>query len=247
MAIDSMMAVVDSTSTRLPPREQSSVKGWGVRDALLHVVSPVVGRMPEGANYLRRCRLVMTRRSPSGMRAARRTDFSAPCNAEGARLRFSQAAAEIFSFADDSPASMLAINRNSTGGEMLVMHYRIALGGDAVEVATAIRKRVAERGPVFEGMTGLERKFFLLDPLQPTYATLYLWRDPDAALAFLQGPFFAALSRSFGRPEVRLLLSTAIELPPTLPKTVVLSDAQWSSSPAHASRLSTRATAVTLR
>jgi hypothetical protein len=107
---------------------------------------------------------------------------------------------------------------------MLVMHYRIKLGGDRVEAAAAIRRRVAERGHLFDGMQGLARKFFLLDAADPTYATLYLWRDADAALAFLQGPFFAAVIESFGRPAVRLLLSTAIELPHVLPKTVTLLD-----------------------
>jgi hypothetical protein len=105
---------------------------------------------------------------------------------------------------------------------MLVMHYRIALGGDPAEAATAIRKRVAERGALFDGMPGLERKFFLLDPVDPTYATLYLWREPEAALAFLQGPFFAAVIASFGRPAVRLLLPTAVELPATVPRSVTL-------------------------
>ena len=100
---------------------------------------------------------------------------------------------------------------------MLVMHYRIKLGGDRVEAAAAIRRRVAERGHLFDGMQGLARKFFLLDAADPTYATLYLWRDADAALAFLQGPFFAAVIELFGRPAVRLLLSTAIELPGVLP------------------------------
>ena len=107
---------------------------------------------------------------------------------------------------------------------MLVMHYRIKLGGDPLEAAAAIRRRVAERGSRFDGMPGLERKFFLLDPVDPTYATLYLWREADAALAFLQGPFFAAVIELFGRPAVRLLLSTAIELPSTLPRSVTLID-----------------------
>ncbi len=107
---------------------------------------------------------------------------------------------------------------------MLVMHYRIALSGDPADAAAAIRRRVAQRGHLFDGMPGLERKFFLLDPERPTYATLYLWREPGAALAFLRGPFFAAVIESFGRPEVRLLLSTAIDLPRELPKAVVLSD-----------------------
>lgn len=110
---------------------------------------------------------------------------------------------------------------------MLVMHYRIALGGDPIEAVAAIRKRVAERGALFNGMPGLERKFFLLDPVDPTYATLYLWREPEAALAFLQGPFFAAVIASFGRPAVRLLLPTAVELSASLPRSVALgSEAQ---------------------
>jgi Domain of unknown function (DUF4865) len=107
---------------------------------------------------------------------------------------------------------------------MLVMHYRIALGGDPIEAVAAIRKRVAERGALFDGMPGLERKFFLLDPVDPTYATLYLWREPEAALAFLQGPFFATVIASFGRPAVRLLLPTAVELPAALPRSVTLSN-----------------------
>ena len=104
---------------------------------------------------------------------------------------------------------------------MLVMHYRIKLGGGRLEAAAAIRRRVAERGSRFDGMSGLERKFFLLDPADPTYA----------ALAFLQGPLFAAVIESFGRPAVRLLLSTAIELPSTLPRSVsLIDDAQEASS-----------------
>ena len=93
---------------------------------------------------------------------------------------------------------------------MLVMHYRIKLSGDRVEAAAAIRRRVAERGRRFDGMQGLARKFFLLDAADPTYATLYLWRDPDAALAFLQGSFFAAVIESFGRALPALAAATKV-------------------------------------
>jgi len=121
-------------------------------------------------------------------------------------------------------SSCFAATRDRKAGNVLMMHYRIALGGDPAEAAVAIRKRVAERGRLFDGMPGLERKFFLLDPVDPTYATLYLWREPEAALAFLQGSFFAGVIASFGRPAVRLLLPTRIELPQALPKTVTLLD-----------------------
>jgi hypothetical protein len=94
---------------------------------------------------------------------------------------------------------------------MLAMHYAIPLK-DAGQV-TAVRARAAERGPWFDGMAGLHVKLFLIDPLEPCYATFYLWREADAALTFLEGSFFAALSETFGRPEVRLLLTTARDLP----------------------------------
>jgi heme-degrading monooxygenase HmoA len=128
----------------------------------------------------------------------------------------------------------------SEGCMMFVMHYRISLGGDAAEAAAAIRKRVAERSHLFDGMPGLARKFFLLDAADPTYATLYLWREPDAALAFLQGPYFAAVIESFGRPEVRLLLSTSIEQPSALPRSVALIDHAKGALSGPASRLSIR-------
>jgi hypothetical protein len=94
---------------------------------------------------------------------------------------------------------------------MLAMHYAIPLKG-ADQVA-AVRARAAERGPWFDGMAGLGVKLFLIDPADPCYATFYLWRAPDAALAFLEGDFFKALSETFGRPEVKLLLTMATDLP----------------------------------
>lgn len=96
---------------------------------------------------------------------------------------------------------------------MLAMHYAIPLSG--AEQAHAVRRRAAERGPLFDGLEGLEAKLFLLDPRDPCYATFYLWREPVAALAFLEGAFFAALATAFGRPEVKLLLTTATVLPPS--------------------------------
>ncbi len=94
---------------------------------------------------------------------------------------------------------------------MLAMHYAIPLSG-ADQVA-AVRDRAAERGPLFDGMAGLGVKLFLVDPIDPCYATFYLWREADAALGFLDGGFFRALSEAFGRPEVKLLLTSAVDLP----------------------------------
>ncbi|MDB5365641.1 MAG: hypothetical protein JWM77_1568 [Rhodospirillales bacterium] len=95
---------------------------------------------------------------------------------------------------------------------MLLMRYDIPLE-DAAQVA-AVRARAAERGPRFDGMAGLDWKLFLVDPVEPCYATLYAWNDPAAATRFLDGPFFEALVASFGRPEVRLLLPRLVTPPP---------------------------------
>ncbi len=94
---------------------------------------------------------------------------------------------------------------------MLAMHYAIPLK-DADQVA-AVRARATERGPLFDGMAGLGTKLFLVDPVEPCYATFYLWDKADAAYDFLEGSFFQALSETFGRPEVRLLLTQATDLP----------------------------------
>ena len=94
---------------------------------------------------------------------------------------------------------------------MLAMHYQIPLP-DSRAIAT-VRARAAERGPLFDGLEGLAHKLFLVDPVEPCYATFYLWREPNAALAFLEGPFFAALCETFGRPKVLLLLTRSTNLP----------------------------------
>jgi hypothetical protein len=103
---------------------------------------------------------------------------------------------------------------------MLAMHYLIRL--DGADAVAAVRRRAAERGPLFERMEGLAEKFFLVDPADPAYATFYLWHDPRAALAFLEGAFFTALSETFGRPQVRLLLPRRVALPSEEPAIAVL-------------------------
>jgi Domain of unknown function (DUF4865) len=97
---------------------------------------------------------------------------------------------------------------------MLLMRYDIALAPDQIE---PVRRRAAERGPLFDAYPGLAWKLFLLDPADPCYATLYAWREPAAALGFLDGPFFRALVETFGRPPVHLLLPRVLpELPADL-------------------------------
>jgi hypothetical protein len=107
---------------------------------------------------------------------------------------------------------------------MLAMHYKIPLSGP--EAIATVRARATERGPLFDGMEGLAHKLFLIDPVDPCYATFYLWREPDAALNFLEGKFFAALSQTFGRPQVVLLLTRATDLPFAVGDAVVLGSRQ---------------------
>jgi hypothetical protein len=112
---------------------------------------------------------------------------------------------------------------------MLSMHYRIALAG--ADAVAAVRRRVEERGPLFDGMDGLAHKFFLIDQAQPTYATFYLWRDEAAARRFLQGPFFAHLVEHFGRPKVHLTLPQKVVLPKQEPHEAWLVYAEAAAMP----------------
>ena len=103
---------------------------------------------------------------------------------------------------------------------MLVMHYRFELPDRAA--VDAVDARVRERGPMFEGYPGMGHKWFLIDRDRPCYALFYLWDDPAGAIALLDGPLFANLARSFGRPAVRLLLARSVLLPEREPKEAYL-------------------------
>lgn len=95
---------------------------------------------------------------------------------------------------------------------MLAMQY--AFGFNETFDMGTIRKRVAERGPVFDRLSGLVQKSFLCTdrsgrgPVPAAvnqYATFYLWRTPEAAAQFLTGELFEAVVHAFGRPQVRLM------------------------------------------
>ena len=94
---------------------------------------------------------------------------------------------------------------------MLAMHYRFELPDrDAID---AVDARVRERGPMFDGFPDMGHKWFLIDRETPCYAVFYLWHDAAGPTAFLDGPLCANLARTFGRPEVRLLLARSVLLP----------------------------------
>ncbi|WP_199152955.1 DUF4865 family protein [Chromobacterium sp. ASV23] len=89
---------------------------------------------------------------------------------------------------------------------MLTMQYRIVLPTDyPMEI---IERRIAERGHLTDGLSGLAFKAYLYaikgEPgaLFNAYAPFYLWRTAEGMRDFLSGPGFAALSESFGRPIV---------------------------------------------
>jgi hypothetical protein len=98
---------------------------------------------------------------------------------------------------------------------MLAMHYRFELPDRAA--VDAVDARVRERGPMFDGFPGMGHKWFLIDRAKPCYALFYLWHDAAGAVDLLEGPLFANLARTFGRPEVRLLLARSVLLPEAEP------------------------------
>jgi len=108
-----------------------------------------------------------------------------------------------------------AVNPTTRAKEtaMLAMHYRFDLPDRAA--IDGVDARVRERGPMFDGFPDMGHKWFLIDRARPCYAVFYLWHGAPGAIAFLDGPLFANLARSFGRPTVRLLLARSVLLPAT--------------------------------
>ena len=103
---------------------------------------------------------------------------------------------------------------------MLAMHYAIVLDDD--HDMSAIRARVAEKAPRFDSYPGLAFKAFVMtergewrqgEPARNLYGAFYLWDDDAAATAFLRSEDFAAVSQSFGRPEVLIWLAFDSLLP----------------------------------
>jgi len=75
-----------------------------------------------------------------------------------------------------------------------------------------IRRRVAERGPLWNDTEGLVCKLFATQQRNRhgaagnVYASIYLWFDSDAAVRFLMGERFQAVIDSFGRPQIETWL-----------------------------------------
>lgn len=105
---------------------------------------------------------------------------------------------------------------------MLAMHYRFDLPDRAA--IDAVDARVRERGPMFDGFPDMGHKWFLIDRAKPCYALFYLWHDPAGVVDLLDGPLFANLSKTFGRPSVRLLLARHVVLPAREPAEAFLAD-----------------------
>jgi hypothetical protein len=102
---------------------------------------------------------------------------------------------------------------------MIAMKYAFVFPDD-FDMAV-IRRRVADKGRLFDTYPGLLRKAFLATDRRAdnqaapagasnSYATFYLWSSARAAADFLGGPDFAAVSKAFGRPSVRFFAPLSI-------------------------------------
>lgn len=92
---------------------------------------------------------------------------------------------------------------------MLAMQYRFVLPAD-YDMAI-IRARIAGKGHLMDDFPDLAGKAYLYSSRAAdegggdnSYAPFYLWRRPEGLNRFLAGPGFAALSRDFGWPSVRV-------------------------------------------
>lgn len=105
---------------------------------------------------------------------------------------------------------------------MIAMQYSITLPAD-YDMAI-IDRRIAEKGPLLDDFPGLAFKAYLTarkDGGAPRsrdnlYAPFYVWRRADGLNDFLCGPGFAALTQSFGWPEVKTWIVWQAELGPAI-------------------------------
>ena len=101
---------------------------------------------------------------------------------------------------------------------MLAKQYSFTLPADYD--MQIVRRRVAERGGVFDSVAGLAFKAFLIAQRgvygshENAYAPFYLWRDEQKMLDFLMGPMFRGVSNDFGWPAVRTWTPLVIHVGP---------------------------------
>ncbi|MBR0644681.1 DUF4865 family protein [Plastoroseomonas hellenica] len=101
---------------------------------------------------------------------------------------------------------------------MIAMQYTLTLPADYD--MGIIDRRIAEKGPLLDDFPGLAFKAYLtarrdagaLGSRDNLYAPFYVWRRADGLNDFLCGPGFAALTQSFGRPEVKTWIPWRAEL-----------------------------------
>jgi uncharacterized protein DUF4865 len=92
---------------------------------------------------------------------------------------------------------------------MIAMQYTIPF--DASQEMARVRRRIAEKAPLFDSHADLAQKAFLINERGASgrpfawneYAPFYVWRSIEAARRFLFGDKFKAVCDAFGRPPVR--------------------------------------------
>ena len=99
---------------------------------------------------------------------------------------------------------------------MLIKQYAHRLPADYD--MQRIRDRAVTRGPDWDETAGLVFKAFLMRERDRNgaagnvYASVYLWRDPVEAAAFLTGPRFLNVVATFGRPRIETWLPLDVQL-----------------------------------
>jgi len=90
---------------------------------------------------------------------------------------------------------------------MIAMQYSFTLPAD-YDMAI-VRQRIVEKGHMLDHFDGLLLKSYLHAERGPSssenlYAPFYVWRDSAAMQRFLGSEGFAALTRAFGWPSIRV-------------------------------------------
>lgn len=91
-----------------------------------------------------------------------------------------------------------------------------------------IRRRVREKGTIFDAWPGVLFKAFLISErsrgaAQNQYAPFYVWNDTGALWDFVAGDGFGGIVSSFGRPSILTWLPWSVEIREDLRRDAVLS------------------------